>query len=251
MLGATVCAYVWIVGGDWMPSFRFLAAFEPFCFLLACLGLRSVLDPAAAMVVARQASRGLSPRLIAVSFGVVVIGLAAFLAMFRAEKLASARRNLIDEKVFWDSAAGATADWLLFEGRPGAVALGDIGYIGYATDYPVLDLLGLVDPVISKLPGGYTRKTGPDFVSHVFQEGPRYFVFIGTNTCRQLAFPRQEILRTDCRFQQAYHLAGAIAHSKRGKWCIFERDENAHESALDPGATKPLGAAPHSGMRRR
>ena len=32
VLTILIAAYVSLVGGDWMPYFRFLAPFEPFCF---------------------------------------------------------------------------------------------------------------------------------------------------------------------------------------------------------------------------
>jgi arabinofuranosyltransferase len=92
----------------------------------------------------------------------------------------------------------------------------------------VLDLLGLVDPVISTLPGGYTRKTGPGYVQRVFDKMPRYFVFVGgPDTCDKLPFPAQEKLRKDRRFRGVYEVAGMVRHSKNGYWCIFERPDDA------------------------
>jgi hypothetical protein len=155
----------------------------------------------------------------------------------RTERLYAARDVILHrEKLFWDSAAGGAAYWLLTDGREGAVALGDIGYVGYETDYPILDLLGLVDPVIPKLPGGYTNKTGPGYVAHVFEKAPRYFVFVGSGYCERTAFPAQERLRLDPRFRDAYRLASRIRHTLGGYWCIFEKID------VKPGANEQVRA---------
>ena len=39
-----IAVYVVLVGGDWMPYYRFLSPFEPFCFLLVDYGVRTVVD---------------------------------------------------------------------------------------------------------------------------------------------------------------------------------------------------------------
>jgi hypothetical protein len=85
-----------------------------------------------------------------------------------------------------------------------------------------------VDPVISKLPGGYTQKIGPGYVQRVFDKMPRYFVFVGNaEGCDKLPFHGQEKLRRDRRFQKAYKVAAKIRHGMGGYWCIFEREEGA------------------------
>ncbi|WP_044985403.1 hypothetical protein [Sorangium cellulosum] len=229
-LALAVGGYVLLVGGDWMPFYRFMSPFEPFCFLLAGLGARSLLEPLLTALSARAAaSREGRAMALAAGAGALAVGCIVALGVFRAQKLDRAQfRILDDDKRFWDTAAGGTAAWFQEHDKPGEVAVGDIGYIGYATDYPVLDLLGLVDPVISKLPGGYTRKTGPGYVQRVFDKSPRYFVFVGgADTCDKLPFPAQEKLRKDRRFRGIYEVAGMIRHSKNGYWCIFERRDDA------------------------
>ena len=225
-LALAVLMYVLLVGGDWMPYFRFLGPFEPFFFLFACLGIRAGGETVlSALTRLPQQVSGPRRRALAVSLGVVAIVALASIGYFRADRLTAAQQKILtDDKVFWDSAAGRVAQWLVINDQPGEIAVADIGYIGYATDYPLLDLLGLVDPVIAKLPGGYTRKYGPGYVERVFDKEPRYFVFVGgARTCSQLPFPAQEKLRRDERFQSNYKLVQAIAHSKGGVWCIFER----------------------------
>ncbi|MGK3967868.1 hypothetical protein WMF38_27325 [Sorangium sp. So ce118] len=231
-LALAVAGYVLLVGGDWMPFYRFMSPFEPFCFLLAGLGARSLLEPLLPVVAARAAAARAGGIALAAGAGVLAAGCLVALGAFRAQRIDRAQHRILDDdKRFWDSAAGGTAAWFQQHGQPGEVAVGDIGYIGYATDYPVLDLLGLVDPVISKLPGGYTRKTGPGYVQRVFDKSPRYFVFIGgADTCDKLPFPAQEKLRRDRRFRGVYEVAGMVRHSKNGYWCIFERRGDAPPS---------------------
>jgi hypothetical protein len=203
---AAVAGYVLLVGGDWMPYFRFLAPFEPFAFLLVGVGARALFE-----------LRERAARLALVLFLLVAAGQ-------RYQVWQGARKHILtDEKVFWDSAAGGAAQWLR-EHEPGEVAVADIGQIGYTTDYPLLDLLGLVDPVIGKLEGGYTRKTGEGYVERVFEKMPKYFVLVGgRDKCEPLVFPAQERLRRDPRFVGRYRLGGQVRHSKHGLWCIFER----------------------------
>ncbi|MEZ4299896.1 MAG: hypothetical protein R3B70_33415 [Polyangiaceae bacterium] len=204
-VAASVLAYVVLVGGDWMPYFRFLAVFEPFCFLLAGVFVRWLVE-----------HRG---RNLAVLAGLFAV----YTAWSRGRAFTEAARAVDDERLFWTSAAGGVADWFHDTGAPrGTIAVADMGYIAYATDYPILDLLGLVDPVISKLPGGYTHKNGPGYVKRVFEVMPRYFVFVGgPDDCSRLPFPAQSRLRADPRFRVRYDLAGQVRHSKGGYWCIF------------------------------
>ncbi|MGK4008093.1 hypothetical protein WMF31_36080 [Sorangium sp. So ce1036] len=248
-LALAVTGYVLLVGGDWMPFYRFMSPFEPFCFLLAGLGARALLEPLLTTLAARAAEvRARGAIALAAGAGLLAVGCLAAMGAFRAQRIDRAQRHILhDDKRFWDSAAGGTAAWFLAHGQPGEIGVGDIGYIGYATDYPVLDLLGLVDPVISKLPGGYTRKTGPGYVKRVFDKSPRYFVFIGSaDSCDKLPFPSQEKLRRDRRFRGVYHVAGKVRHSKGGYWCIFERKDAAAEgrAAAAPGAPPSPAAAP-------
>ncbi|MGK3997776.1 hypothetical protein [Sorangium sp. So ce1024] len=229
-LALAVAGYVLLVGGDWMPYYRFMSPFEPFCFLLAGLGARSLLDPMLPALSARAAgARPGAGLALAAGAGALALGCIVAMGAFRAQRIGRAQHRILDdEKRFWDSAAGGVAAWFQQHGQPGEIAVGDIGYIGYATDYPVLDLLGLVDPVISKLPGGYTHKTGPGYVKRVFEKAPRYFVFVGgADTCDKLPFPAQEKLRRDRRFRGVYDVAGMIRHSKNGYWCVFERRADA------------------------
>ena len=201
-----VLAYVVLVGGDWMPYFRFLAPFEPFCFLLICAAIRDVLERERASATA----------------GMLVVLAGA--CVQRGAAMEKARSAFAGEDRFWKATSGAVVAWLTEHDVPGGVALGDIGYVGYATGYPVLDLLGLVDPVISELPGGYTRKVGPGYTDRFFDKAPRYAVLIsGNDRCTKPTVPTSQVLYHDPRFSQRYGLAKPVVLKGGGAWCIFEQ----------------------------
>ena len=213
-----VIGYVTLVGGDWMPFFRFMAPFEPFCFLLVDVACRTIVD---------RRSRA------------ATLALAAFAVIAFAQRTASlqsAQRTMIEkEDRFWKMAAGGTARWFLDNGKPGEIAIGDIGYVGYATDYPILDLLGLVDPVISKLEGGYTRKLGPGFLDRFFDKKPEYFLLISSNIdCQHPSVPGSQVIYRDRRFRPLYEIAGKVPLDGGFAWCIYRRKDAA------PPSTPPV-----------
>jgi type IV secretory pathway TrbD component len=206
-IGVAVMLYVVLVGGDWMKYFRFLAPFEPFCFLLVDVAVRRVID-----------RRHLATNLAMSLFAITVIG-------HRAGMLREAQTDLLTkEKRFWDMAAGGTANWLVQNTTRGEMAIGDIGYVGWLTDYPILDLLGLVDPVISKLPGGYTQKLGPGFNERFFDKKPDYMLLISSNVdCMHPSVPGSQVIFRDRRFLPMYQMAGKVPLDGGFAWCIFKK----------------------------
>jgi hypothetical protein len=227
-------AYVALVGGDWMPIFRFIAPIEPFCFLLVCLGVRSLVEE----------------RIRFVNYGVLLLALVAT-GQRGARHEADRRIALERERRFWDRAAGGTARWFAArvarygrEAVHGDIALGDIGQIGYQTDFPILDLLGLVDPVIATLPGGYTMKIGPGYRDRFFDRKPRYFVMISAEgDCKHPSVPGSRSLYNDRRFLQHYALSGRVPLEQNFNWCVYERRDL--QPADQPAeATLPPPSAP-------
>ena len=206
-LAAAVIGYVCLVGGDWMPFFRFMSPFEPFCFLLVDLAARTIIE-----------RRERAANLAILAFGVAML-------VHRIDNIRDAQRSITNkEERFWRMAAGGTARWLNNNGVPGEVAMGDIGYVGYSTDYPVLDLLGLVDPVISKLPGGYTRKLGPGFTDRFFDKAPMYFLLISSNMdCQKPSVPGSQHIYNDKRFRGRYEVAGKVPLDDGFAWCIYRK----------------------------
>jgi hypothetical protein len=147
----------------------------------------------------------------------------------RARSFSEARRFVFEkEKAFWDDVPGRTAAWLVKHGKPGPIVIADIGYVGYATGQPIVDMLGLLSPEIAKLPGGYTHKTGEGFMDAVFAKDPRYFVIISSTTdCKSPGPPSSRAALSDRRFQAGYRLAETIRINAGGAWCIFEKKDAA------------------------
>jgi hypothetical protein len=222
-IAAFYVGYVCMVGGDWMPLFRFMASFEPFCFLLIDLGVRWIVA---------QRQRVATAALFL--FGAAMV-------IHRVDAIHDAQRSILNkEDRFWRMAAGGTARWLNEHAVRGEIAIGDIGYVGWATDFPVLDLLGLVDPVINKLPGAYTRKLGPGFLERFFDKQPRYALIISsTMDCQKPSVPGSQVLHSDRRFRAQYEVAGRVPLDGGFAWCIYERKADREKDGVSPPSPAP------------
>ncbi|MBS2026895.1 MAG: hypothetical protein JST54_03235 [Deltaproteobacteria bacterium] len=212
--GATALAtviYVIVVGGDWMPVFRFLVPFEPFAFLLVDYGLRSAFESRSRAV------------LVALTLFCVGTGLARE-RVDREQTL-----EILSTKHDWDQAAGSLVSWFEQTNRPGTVAIGDIGYVGWATDYPVLDILGLVDPVIARLPGGMFVKQGPQYLDYFFTRMPEYFILISSmGDCDHPFHPAIAAVYRDPqgRLKANYQVVQRLPLGTGGLgWCVYARKE--------------------------
>jgi arabinofuranosyltransferase len=216
-------ASVVAVGGDWMPLWRFMAPVEPFVFLLVDLGFRSVAEPNP------EASASEPPKSARLIRGVVWVALALFAgiaASGRAEKVRTQLGALAREQRGWDSSALPVARWFAERGQPGLVALGDIGYVGWATDYPILDILGLVDPEIAELPGSYGQKLGPRYLDYFFSRQPDYFILIsGHDDCDHPFHPPIAAVYQDAkrRLHEGYRVVHRVPVGGNAGWCIYGR----------------------------
>jgi hypothetical protein len=122
-----------LAGGDWMPFYRLAAPVLPSLLV------------AGAMVAEHAAPWATALR--------TAVALAACLAV-AAPRAADARQ------------VGARRLALIEAARPvlasaRSVAAQDIGWVGAATEAPIVDLAGLTDPQIAALPGGHTTKRIP------------------------------------------------------------------------------------------
>jgi len=196
--------YVILVGGDWMPYFRFVGPVEPFAFLLVDDAVRALLER--------------RERAVTLAVGAFAI----WTTYTRVTSLREAQTSVLaNDKTFWDDSAGRTATWFLEHTEPGPIAIADIGYVGYRTGYPIVDMLGLLAPEIARLPGGYTKKVGDGFTDAIFARAPRYFVIISSSAdCKSPTVPSSRAAQADPRFKQ-YPLLNAIHLKGGGTWCIF------------------------------
>ncbi|WP_240806945.1 hypothetical protein [Polyangium spumosum] len=210
-IALTFGLYVVLVGGDWMPYYRFLAPAEPFAFLLV---------DAAARTIAERRERAAA---VAIALFMVLV------AFTRVGSLRQAQRDILDkDKAFWDDAAGRTAAWLSGHDKPGPVAIADIGYVGYATNFPIVDMLGLLAPEIARLPGGYTNKTGAGYAAAIFARAPRYAVIISSSVdCKNPTVPSSRVLHGHPKFRAEFAVAETIRLRGGGAWCIYEKKSGA------------------------
>lgn len=207
-VGSAGLLYVVLVGGDWMAYFRFIAPLEPYVFLLVGSSIREIAETRDRAAL------------------VALVLLGAYALPMRQHELRLAHEKFREEKRFWDSSAAQVAEWLVRYGTPGYVALGDIGYVGYRTNFPILDLLGLVDPVIAQLPGGYTKKIGKEFVERFYEVRPSYAVLIMTGQdCGHGGFPGVRQIAEDPRFLPDYTVVHNVQVMADASWCIFKRKD--------------------------
>jgi hypothetical protein len=123
-----------LAGGDWMPGFRLFVPWLP-------VAAWAMSGPVAQRWPAR---RGVAVLLV---LGATAIpALAGGLALIEARAAGRTREQ--------DGAA--LSAWLAEHGE--RVALVDVGYLAYAADLDVVDLGGVTDPAIARLPGGHADK---------------------------------------------------------------------------------------------
>ncbi len=229
----SVAAYAVVVGGDWMPLWRFLTPFEPFAFVLADVGFRAAAESSLDAPAPRQLNQT-ARRLRATSWVALAIG--AVLAISQRVDARRAQLELLAaDQHGWDTSAHPLAQWLKGNEPPGLLALGDIGYIGWWTDFPILDILGLVDPVIAKLPGGYGNKTDAAYLDYFFARMPAYFVLISEQgDCRHPFHPSIAAVYRDParRFKDNYQVVHQGPVNDGVSWCVYARARRARERIL-------------------
>jgi hypothetical protein len=119
-----------LVGGDWMPGYRLLVPLLPLYALLAGVGFT------------RLPTRW-AVALLGLACVVPAVDLATRIPDVRAGRATRARTFEL-------------AHWL--EQHAHSAALVDVGVIGYASDVEIIDLGGLTDARIARMPGGHLSK---------------------------------------------------------------------------------------------
>jgi hypothetical protein len=133
---AVAIVSVAIAGGDWMPGFRLLVPLLPLYALAAARGLALARDRSRLVKLAAYGCAAIALGLPALDFA-IELPLAREAGALRDERAAILRDEL---------------------SRYERVALVDIGYVAYGTDLETIDLAGVTDPEIARLPGGYLDK---------------------------------------------------------------------------------------------
>jgi hypothetical protein len=133
------CLAIVLVGGDWMALCRLFVPVLPAFFLLAAR--LSSMTPAWS-TLARS-------------------GAAAVVSAVLLVKQGPAARGVLDQRLSLIARAGPALAGV------GRVATVDAGWVGAATNADVVDLAGVTDELVARLPGGHTSKRlPPSFVAN-------------------------------------------------------------------------------------
>lgn len=224
-----------VAGGDWMVHYRFFAPLLP---LLAVLAAAGVADLFATL-------RGVGAR--RTGF-VVLAGLALVAGLGTANYELSVWREIApalaagNYRVQGYQQAG---EWL--EQRTQSddlIAASDIGAVGYFSKRPILDMFGLVDYHIARLPGKQHHKVDAQYF---LAKRPRYFMIIRTDSSKPtyLRLPDGAVARTEV-FRRDYVLRKEIGLPYHGEVVqIFERTMGAGVDDVTPEeSTRPPGGTP-------
>ncbi len=204
LLAVASLASVFSTGSDWMRGYRLLVPYWPEWAALAVCGLAWL----------SSLARALPPATPAVAAAALAVGV----FVFEWPNRETARQNVEIHAAGYESGHTALARWLAADADPGdTVALMDIGIVGYLNpQLHILDITGLTDRHIAKLPGGFLRKELDP--SYVLDRRPRYIVVVfiapktptGFNFARTVAFSPMEFnLLASPEFQRDYHRARA------------------------------------------
>jgi len=183
---------VLLEGGDWMVLFRFWVPGLPVIVLLMVAAARGLAGEV----------RGLRPY--AAVLGVVLV--ASYVWAGHAAR--DGPDGLAVNAAGYRFAHDAVADELKGRARPGdAVALMDIGRIGFDTGLRIIDISGLTDREIARAPGGFLHKRYP--VERLLAEAPRFFVLVND-------FPVDEAIMRHPEFVRDYSLV--LERNHRFNW---------------------------------
>jgi hypothetical protein len=138
-LAAALAAHgvaVWLAGGDWMPGFRLFAPIVPLYASLAAVGSVRALR-------GRRASQALAVLSLFCACAIPLLDMYTRVPEWRAAGVSRERARPLVQRL---------------QRETRRVALVDIGYLGYASGREVIDLAGITDPEIARLPGGHLNK---------------------------------------------------------------------------------------------
>ncbi len=231
----TIVLVTWWEGGDWMPSYRFLVPALP---LLAAFAGAALARVVATSGPARQ---------------VAVVAVCA--ALIAAPWLA--RRNL-ETTVSWagpgNPAGLAPGDYLRLGRRarshiPGesTIAIAEAGIIPYVSGHLYIDIFGLNDKTIARLPGHWSLKAP---TGYVLARDPDYVILAGDTGAPppgRFAYIYANALFGDEAFRARYrevHRDGGFAVFCRASGEAPARPCRMPLENSSPGATEERGRSP-------
>ena len=192
--------FIFLVGGDWMPGFRFLVHIFP---LLCGCSMIAGLELARDLKYSLKSSR----QIVSALFMIMVAGnLYAFSSYSLKD---SFEKSWHREQSKWYL---PTARWLkTYVWQNQSIALGDIGYIGYFGDHHrIIDTMGLVDRHLGRLKGISSMTTDLDYI---FSQNPFCIVSLVHHYPNGAWLGHSEFdrkLAQDARFKEKYRLVKEI-----------------------------------------
>ncbi len=204
--------FIVAAGGDWMKPFRFWVPVLPFLFLLLAEGF--------VWLRAQAIERGFRR-------GVLVDALMIVLVVAGNGWSWPAVRGYT--KIYSEGmqrTSVALGQWLAENARPGDwVALGDAGALPYYSGLRAIDLYGLMNPAIARLPGPALYSEGID-TGAILARRPDYVVLESHEETRfQGIKPVDKKLFLEPGFQSEYGLIQKARFSPREVTWLFQRQE--------------------------
>jgi len=160
--------YVGYTGGDWIPQFRFIEPVMPFVFILFAAGLSELYG-----AFEHRVENSLSAK-------VVLLALAGFLFFFPIADAVSVHEFAMTRAGGAQRSHIDLAKWLRENTSPDdSIALMDIGMVKYFSERNVIDISGLTDMHVARLPGGFLKKEFD--IEYLFERNPKYVVLVSHN----------------------------------------------------------------------
>lgn len=199
-------------GGDWMKPYRFIVPVLPFLYLGMVEGFEFLLSRL--------------PRLNQRHWRwVILFGFVSGVIAMNLRPWGEVRRYTRIYSEGLKQTSIAFGKWLAKEADPGDwVALGDVGALPYYSGLQVIDLYGLVNPDIARLPGASLYSEGIDTAA-ILARKPRYIVL----ESHPPGEPFRGLKRVDQKlylepdFQKEYVLVLRAPFSPSEVTCLFER----------------------------
>jgi arabinofuranosyltransferase len=194
-------AYIVYVGGDWSVG-RFFVPILPFVYLLIAAGLYFILEFLVDILVSRYGSRFADHRLLVASSACVSILLG--LALWFASAYNGEFRIFIGG---FDAARATEAritigKWLKHNVPPGTwIAVDAAGQVPYFSELPALDMFGINDLHIGRMPVATLGQGTPGHekfdLGYIIARAPRYVIIYGTLFDSVTEYERAPVQWTD------------------------------------------------------
>ncbi|UCD58596.1 MAG: hypothetical protein JSV16_05675, partial [Candidatus Hydrogenedentota bacterium] len=201
--------YVAYAGGDWILRFRFVEPIMPFILLLLAEGLNELYGIFRDSVRASLWSKA------------AVLMLLGFVAHFYVADTVPLHKFAMLRARGAELSHIFLGKWLKAHmGEGESVALMDIGMVKYFSDREVIDISGLTDAYVARLPGGFLKK---EFDLHyLLDRNPEYVVLVSRSDIRKGDFKSSymidESIYRSPLFHRNYHFLFTLDH-------LYLRDE--------------------------